>query len=620
MMSRQSTETPPAAAWRGDLLLLALAFGALNFFLLGRLPLANPDESRYAEIPREMLARGDWVTPRLNATPYFEKPPLVYWTVGLSRVLFGPGEFAVRLTPTLFGLGGVLLTYAAARRLHGRLAGLMAAIVLGTSLLYLVLSRILLLDMAVSVLMSATLFCFILGVREPSGSQRRWWFLGLYASAALATLAKGLIGLLLPGAVMFLWLLVFNQWRRLLPMHLAAGGILFLAVAAPWHVLAAQRNPDWLHFYFVHEHWERFTTTAHNRAAPPWFFIPIILAGLFPWVGFLGGAVREALAGGWARRRENADAWFLVTWVVFVFLFFSKSQSKLIPYILPVFPPLAVLIGAWLARRWPEPPTCRVSPGRADFVGAGRDRVALPSLPRPVGAGQTDISPKSIFMAVKYPGWEEGTAARLRLGLGVFAFCCGLLGFALLVVVLKPGVIQDPAQAMALWPFGLALAAILFVGGVAAPWAARVRGLPAGLGTVVATMVGFFAVVVLAAPEFQRPGTKELAVVARARMQPPDRVYHYWAFFHDFVYYAERPVGLVSYSDELEVQFLAPAERAARFIDDAELRRQWLETGRVWLVVRKSDQARPKSVFADPAFGYHLIAETRAHSLISNQP
>ncbi len=575
MMDRQSTETPPAATWRGDLLLLALVFGVVNFFLLGRLPLANPDESRYAEIPREMLASGDWVTPRLNATPYFEKPPLVYWTVGISRVLFGPGEFAVRLTPTLFGLGGVLLTYAAARRLHGRLAGLLAAIVLGSSLLYLVLSRILLLDMAVSVLMTATLFCFILGLREPthspssgqSGSRRRWWFLGLYASAALATLAKGLIGLLLPGAVMFLWLLVFNQWRRLLPMHLAAGGLLFLAVAAPWHMLAAQRNPGWLHFYFVHEHWERFTTTTHNRAAPAWFFIPIILAGLFPWVGFLGGAVREALAGGWARRRENADAWFLVMWIGFVFLFFSKSQSKLIPYILPVFPPLAVLIGAWLARRW-----------------------------------------------------EEGAVARLRFGLGVFSFGCGLLGFAVLVAVLKPGVIQDPAQAMALWPYGLALTAILFVGGVAAPWAARVRGLPAGLGTITATIIGFFAVVVVAAPEFQRAGTKSLAIAARAQLQPPDRVYHYWAFFHDFVYYTERPVGLVSYTDELEVQFLAPAERAARFIDDAELRRQWLEPGRVWLVVRKSDQFQPKSVFADPAFRYHLIAESRAHSLISNQP
>jgi 4-amino-4-deoxy-L-arabinose transferase-like glycosyltransferase len=555
------------AGWRRDLLFLALLFCALNLCLLGRLPLANPDESRYAEIPREMLAQGDWVTPRLNDVPYFEKPPLVYWTVGLARKIFGPGEFAMRLTPALFGLAGGLLTYAAARRLYGRPAGLAAAIVLGTSLLYFALSRILLLDMAVSVLLSATLFCFILGVREPAGSRRRWLFLGLYASAALATLAKGMIGFLIPGAVMFLWLLIFNQWRRLLPMHLGAGGFLFLAIAVPWHVLAAQRNAEWAHFYFVREHWERFTTTTHSRVAPLWFFLPVILAGLFPWIGFLVSAVREALAGGWARRRENADAWFLVTWVAFVFLFFSKSQSKLIPYILPVFPPLAVLIGAWLARRW-----------------------------------------------------AEGVTGRLRLGLAVFAFVCGLLGVAALVTVLKPGVISDLAQAAALRPFGLALAALLFAGGVAAPWVARVRGDLAGLGTVLATMLGFYAVVLLAAPGFQRAGTKELALIARQQVPPGDRVFHYWAFFHDFVYYAERPVGLVSYADELEVQFLSPAERARRFIDDAELRRQWKGPGRVWLVVRKRDQAQPKSVFADPAFRYHLIAETRAHSLISNQP
>jgi 4-amino-4-deoxy-L-arabinose transferase-like glycosyltransferase len=571
------TSSPPAplssrASWRRDLLLLAIAVGALNFLLLGRLPLANPDESRYAEIPREMLAAGDWVLPRLNGIPYFEKPPLVYWTVGLSRVLFGPGEFAVRLTPALFGLAGVLLTYATARRLYGRAAGLAAAGVLATSLLYFVLSRVLLLDMAVSVLMAATLVCFLLGVREdattPAGrARRRWLFLGLYASAALATLAKGLIGFLIPGAVMFLWLLVFNQWRRLLPMHLGPGLVLFLAIAAPWHVVAAQRHPGWAEFYFVREHWERFTSTTHLRAEPWWFFGPVVLAGLFPWVGFLGGAVREAVAGGWARRRENADGWFLVTWVVFVVLFFSVSKSKLIPYVLPVFPALAMLVGAWLARRW-----------------------------------------------------EAREPGRLRFGLGVFAFGCGLLAVALVVAALKPGVIRDAGQWAALRPHALVLAGVLLTGGVLAPWLGRVRGVAGGIGAAGATMVGFLLGVVLAAPHFQRAGTKDLALVAREHLREGDAVYHYWAFYHDFVYYAERPVGLVSYTDELQVQFLDPAERAARFIDDAELQRQWAGPRRVWVVIRTRELAHPQAIFAAPGFRYHLIAQSRAHSLVSNQP
>src|SRR5688572_10460409 len=256
---------PPAefapVRWRGDILLLVAFFGALYFFALGRLELVRPDEPRTAEIAREMIVTGDWVTPRLNDTRYFEKPPLVYWTTALSQLAFGPGEAALRLTPTLFGLAGILLTYAAARRLHGREAGLAAAIVLGTSILYFGIARLLQLDMALSTLMSAALFSFILGVRAATGTARRWFFRALYAAAALATLTKGPIGFLIPGGVMFVWLLVFNQWHRLRPLHLPEGIVIFLLIAGPWHMLVAQRNPEWAHFYFVHEHWTRFTTT-----------------------------------------------------------------------------------------------------------------------------------------------------------------------------------------------------------------------------------------------------------------------------------------------------------------------------------------------------------------------
>jgi 4-amino-4-deoxy-L-arabinose transferase-like glycosyltransferase len=202
----------------------------------------------------------------------------------------------MRATPVLFALGGVLLAYAAARRLYGREAGLGAAAVLGTSLLYYVIAHSLILDMAVSVLMSATLFCFILGVHEAPGSARRWFFYGLYASAALATLTKGLIGFLVTGAVMFLWLLIFNQWKRLRPFYLPTGALLFLVVAAPWHVLAALRNPTWAHRYFVFEHWERFTSPVASRPGPWHYYIWIVLAGLIPWVGFLWPAVRDACA------------------------------------------------------------------------------------------------------------------------------------------------------------------------------------------------------------------------------------------------------------------------------------------------------------------------------------
>lgn len=555
------------ASWRRDLLWLTLGLGVLNFFLLGTAPLVSPDEARYAEIPREMLASGDWVAPQLNGVPYFEKPPLVYWLGALARAAFGPSELAQRLTPAIFGLGAALLTYAAGRQLWGRRAGLIAGIVLGTALLHFVVARLLMLDMPLAVFMSATLLCFLLGVRAPPGAARRWLFLGLYASAALATLTKGLIGFLIPGAVMFLWLLIFNQWHRLRPLHLPLGLLVFFAIAAPWHILAAQRHPDWAQFYFVHEHWQRFTTTTHGRNEPWWFFIPILVGGMFPWFGFAGAAVWETISTGWARRKENADGWFLILWAAFIFLFFSKSQSKLASYMLPAVPPLALLAGAWIARRW-----------------------------------------------------EARTAPGLRGALGTGLFFQGLIAAALLVVAFKRGVIRDAEQAAGLRPHAIAMAALLIVGGVAAHALARRRGLRAGFVITVAVTAVFYGAVVVARPHFERAGTKELARFARARIAPDDRVYHYWAFFHDFVYYTERTVGLVGYTDELGVRFMDDAERARRFIDDAELRRQWAGSGRVWVVVRNRDMAHEKSIFADPTLRHHVIAATKGHSLLSNQP
>lgn len=556
----------PPDSWRRDLLLLAVAFGLLYFFALGRAPLGSQDEGRYSEIPREMVASGDWVTPRLDGVDYFEKPPLMYWAVAACLRLFGPDETSLRAMPALFAVGGLLLTYAAARRLYGREAGLASAVVLGTSLLYFTIGHILLLDMAVSVLMSATLFCFVLGVREPAGAgwrnRRRALFYGLYASAALATLTKGLIGFLVTGAVMLLWLALFDQWRRLRPLYLPSGLLLFLALAAPWHILAAGRNPTWAHRYFVYEHWLRFFTPAAGRRGAWWYFIPIVLFGLFPWIGFLGPALRDALRGGWARRRDHAAGGFLVIWAAFIFLFFSKSQSKLAPYILPVFPPLAVLIGAWLA-------------------GAGRD------------------------------------VARWRAGLRIFSFVCGLLAAALLVAVLRVGlIIKDPAQAVELRPYAFVLAPGLLLGGAFTPVLAR-RGRWGAYAGIAATMALLFGVTALARPAIDKPGTKLLAEAVKLRAAPGDEIVHYHEFFPDFTFYAGRTVDVVAFKGELELEEDAAARASGRFMDEAEFRRRWNGPVRLLALARKSDTAE---LFADPAFHYHLLAETRDHYLFSNQP
>jgi 4-amino-4-deoxy-L-arabinose transferase-like glycosyltransferase len=555
-----------SASWRRDLLLLALVFGLLFSFRLGSYPLSNPDEGRYAEIPREMVVSGDWVTPRLNGVNYFEKPPLVYWATALCLKFFGPSEWSMRATPAFFALAGVLMTYAAARKLHGREAGLGAAVVLGTSILWFVLGHMMLLDMAVSVLMSATLFCFILAVHEPAGRTRRWLFYGLYASAALATLTKGLIGFLVTGAVMLLWLLIFNQWKRLRPMHLPSGVALFLLIAAPWHLLAALHNETWAHRYFVYEHWERFTSPAASRPGAWWYFIPVVLGGLIPWSGFLWPAARDAVRGGWAKRGENGVGWFLFTWIGFIFLFFSNSHSKLVPYILPIFPALALLVGSWLAQ---------------------------------------------------LPQGREG-AARARVGLGVFAFFCGLLAVALIVVVSRPALVRmGAAQAQALQVPAFAMAALLLTGGVLAPWLAKIRGVRPAMTLIVATMAVFFVTLMVAAGDIPKPGTKALALTVKAQAKPGDRVLHYHEFFHDFTFYAERLVDVVAFKGELELEEDATARASGRFMEEPTFRALWTGSTRVWAVARKQDI---KKLFGDASFRYHLIGETDDHILFSNQP
>ena len=551
------------SSWRRDLLLLTLMFGLLLGYRLGTAPLANPDEGRYAEIPREMIASGDWVTPRLDGVNYFEKPPLVYWTVALCERVLGRSEWSVRLTPALFALGGILLTYAAARRFYDRDTGAVAATVLGSSLLDFGTGRFLVLDMPVSVLMSATLFCFILGVLEPPGQRRRLLFYGLYASAALATLTKGFMGFLVTGAVMFVWLLVFNQWRRLRPLYLPSGVLLFFAIALPWHVLAALRNPTWAHRYIVFEHWERYTTTQHGRVQPWHFFLWILIGGLFPWTGFLWTGVRDAVRGGWAKRKENAVGWFFVTWAVFIFAFFSASQSKLPAYILPIFPAVAMLIGRAIAVRLREP------------------------------------------------------GAQMRAGLSVFIGLCGLLAVALVVVALKHGIIRDPVQAAALRPVALGAALVLLAGAIATPLIARSRGLMLGIGAAIGTAVLLLLIVSSATGAIQKPGTKELALLVQARAQPGDRVVHFHEFFHDFTYYAQRVVDVVGTKGELELEEDPAVASSGRFYDDAELRRRWAGPQRIWLVTRHRDLA---ALTEDPAFRYHLIAETQDHTLLSNRP
>jgi len=330
------------------LLILLAMFGALWFGTLDYRKLIKPDEGRYAEIPREMVASGDWLTPRLNDIKYFEKPALQYWATAAAFSLFGEHHWTARLWSALTGFLGVLATFFAVRRLWGVDAALYSACTLGGSLLWVMIGHVNTLDMGVSFFLSSAVFGFVLAQRDeatPRENRHIMWLVWL--ALALAVLSKGLIGLVLPAVTLVgysLWQRDFTPWRRL---HLLSGLALLLAVTAPWFIAVSLANPEFARFFFIHEHFERFLTKAHGRYQPIWYFIPILLIGMLPWLVGLFLMARQAF------RHEPQSRFqprrFLLLWCLVVFGFFSVSSSKLASYILPLFPALAALIGVHFA-------------------------------------------------------------------------------------------------------------------------------------------------------------------------------------------------------------------------------------------------------------------------------
>ena len=330
--------------------LLIAALVVVWFAGLDYRKLANPDEGRYAEIPREMLESGDWITPRLNGIKYFEKPPLQYWTTALTYRAFGMNEWTVRLWPALTGFLGILFAYFTGRRLFGSRVGALAAVVLATTFYYVAFAHIATLDMGLTFFLGAGVFCFLLGMSCPRATREEGrWMLGAWAAMAAAVLSKGLIGIMLPGMTLIAYSIVqrdWSSWRRMRPV---TGGLLFLAIAAPWFVMVSLKNPEFAKFFFVHEHFARFTSTVHHRQGAIWYFLPVILIGMLPWTWLALEGLRDA----W-RTRPPAGVFsperFLLIWIAVVFLFFSASGSKLPAYVLPLVPALALLVGLRMSR------------------------------------------------------------------------------------------------------------------------------------------------------------------------------------------------------------------------------------------------------------------------------
>ena len=312
--------------------------------------LIEPDEGRYAEIPREMVASGDWVTPRLNNLKYFEKPPLQYWATATAYIVFGEHQWTSRLWTAATGFAGLLLVWFAGTRLFGCAAGSYAAALLGGSLLYVLMGHINTLDMGVTFFITLGIVSLLLGQQAESDarSRRNWMYLA-WAALGLAVLSKGLMGLVLPGAALVIYSVLqrdIGLWKR---MNLVTGLLLCLLITAPWFILVIKTNPEFFQRFFIYEHYTRFTTKELGRYQPWYYFVPVLLSGMLPWTILMFDTLLHTWKGAVRLDKAFNPERFLLVWAVFIYVFFSVSGSKLPSYLLPMFPALALLMGKQVA-------------------------------------------------------------------------------------------------------------------------------------------------------------------------------------------------------------------------------------------------------------------------------
>ena len=325
-----------------DLGLFALALSWL-VLTLGVRPLDLPDEGRYVSIAWEMLTSGNWLYPTLNGLPFFHKPPLFYWITAASLDLFGSHEWAARVVPWLGAGVAAFALYGFALRRSPRSTALASLIVLVTQPLFFGGAQFANLDMLVAGCITAAILSSAEATLNlDSATPYRGLLAGAYAAAGLGVLAKGLIGVVLPGMTIVIWLTWTRRLALLRDLIWLPGVALFMLIAAPWFIVVEDRFPRFLHYFFVYHHFERFTESGFNNAEPFWFYFPVLLGLTLPWSYWLVAA--------WKRHRRETDNQseiraLMWIWIAVIVGFFSIPSSKLVGYILPALPPVAFLVG-----------------------------------------------------------------------------------------------------------------------------------------------------------------------------------------------------------------------------------------------------------------------------------
>jgi hypothetical protein len=517
-LTRPDSRTNAPALFPATHLVLLLAVAGVLFFAgLGRWPLLEPDEGRNAEVAREMLLSGDWVTPHFNAYPYLDKPAVFFWLVAGSFRVWGVGEGAARAPSALMALATLLLTWWLARKMFGDGVALRAGIIFATCPLVMGLARLVIFDMTLTFLLTLSLASFWLA--EEGDFRNAAWDALLFAVMGVATITKGPVGFLLPLLSILAYEALRGRVRDLKRLRWGWGVAVFLAAVLPWFIAVSMRHPDFPRYALWQESWKRFAGGYVHRKGGVLYYVPVYLAGFFPWS-------LPLLFAGWHRLRrwkelkqeENRAALFLLSVGAVTFVFFSVSQSQLPGYFLPAIVPLSIL----LAQVWQETeaPERRRPP---DWLTAG-----LAAL---LGVG--------LLLALASQPWVFA-ASKARWARKIPPAAFGLL---------RPSLLYS----------GLILAALAIVG---RNLAARARGrlLAAATLALLAFTTPLLVVrwLVPLKAYVESHSSRRLAETLLASPEKDLPLYGYYYFRTSLPFYLRRPVGLVTFdASELTSNYLA---------------------------------------------------------------
>lgn len=316
----------------------------VSFFRLGDLTLFDVDEAVFAEATKEMVQSGDWITPTYNGENRYDKPIFFYWLMAASYKAFGVGEFGARFPSALLGFMLCVAVYFAVRHAQGERNAIYSVVALGLSIFFLVYSHAAVTDMTLTFLLTLSLFSFYYSLKQDK------FIYGFYAFSALAFLTKGLIGIIFPFGIAIVYLVAAEGVKGVKRVLNFKGMILFCAISAPWYVAETAANGhEFLRQFFLKHHFMRYTGVISGHRGPIYYYIPVMIIGLFPWIAFLPAGVRRAL-----REKDDMNLFALI-WFGVVVLFFSFSTTKLPNYILPAVPAASVMIASGMSdlnARW----------------------------------------------------------------------------------------------------------------------------------------------------------------------------------------------------------------------------------------------------------------------------